>query len=136
MKQIKIITAIDRIPVTDLEGMTRISKTGIRLPSGLNWQPLQVKRYAQLTISDKVEDKNVVWTAKLQFKTCDMPDAHGRWAYRCRLTDGRYRLIGSYERPYPVVTVQENMPENVTDNQLNDFTVNWQSTRFIPYIQD
>ncbi len=134
MKKIQIITAIDRIPVTSLVGMSRVSKTGVKLPYGINWQPLAIKPHAQLSISDKVEDKNTVWTVKLVFKTCEEFGDRGRWAYRCKLVDGSYRLIGTDERPYPVASVLENMPENVTDNQLNEVTVNWQSAHFIPYI--
>lgn len=134
MKKIQIITAIDRIPVTSLVGMSRVSKTGVKLPYGSNWQPLAIKPHAQLSISDKVEDKNTVWTVKLVFKTCEEFGDRGRWAYRCKLVDGSYRLIGTDERPYPVASVLENMPENVTDNQLNEVTVNWQSAHFIPYI--
>lgn len=134
MKKIQIITAIDRIPVTSLVGMSRVSRTRVKLPYGINWQPLAIKPHAQLSISDKVEDKNTVWTVKLVFKTCEEFGDRGRWAYRCKLVDGSYRMIGTDERPYPVASVLENMPENVTDNQLNEVTVNWQSAHFIPYI--
>ena len=136
MKKIQIITAIDRIPVTSLVGMSRVSKTGVKLPYGINWQPLAIKPHAQLSISDKVEDKNTVWTVKLVFKTCEEFGDRGRWAYRCKLSNGQYRLIGSDERPYPTASVLENMPESVTENQLNEVTVNWSSPHFIPNIQE
>lgn len=136
MKQIKIITAVDRIPVTSLQGMTRISKTSVRLPSGICWEPLAIKPHAQLTISDKVEDKNTIWTAKLLFKTCEEFVNLDMYAYRCRLSNGQYRLIGSDERPYPVASLTDSMPENITDNQLNEITVSWSSPRFIPNIQE
>lgn len=134
MKQIKIVTAVDRILVTSLNGMSRISEDQVSIPSGISWEPLVIKPHAQLTISDKVEDKNRIWTAKLVFKTCGEFGDRGRWAYRCRLYNGQYRLIGSDERPYPIASVLESMPENVTDNQLNEVTVSWQSPHFIPYI--
>ena len=136
MKQIKLVTKVERIPATYLQGMNRISKTNVRLPSGITWQPLNIKPHAQLTISDKQEDGNTVWTAKLVFKTCEEFADHERYAYRCRLFNGQYRLIGTDERPYPVVSVVESMPENVTENQLNEVTVNWQSPHFIPSIQE
>ena len=136
MKQIKIVTKVERTPVTNLQGMTRISKTGVRLPSGISWQPIHIKPHAQLSVSDKKEDGVTVWTAKLVFKTCEEFGDRGRWAYRCLLHNGQYRLIGSDERPYPVASVLESMPENVTDNQLNEVTVNWQSTHFIPNITE
>lgn len=136
MKLIKIITQVDRIPVTSLVEMTRLSKTEVRLPHNITWQPLAVKPHAQLSITDKQEDKNTVWTAKLTFKTCEEFDDREKYAYRCRLTDGKYRLIGTDERPYPMVSVVESMPENVKDNQLNEVTVDWQSPCFIPYIRE
>lgn len=136
MKKIQIITAVDRIPVTSLVGMSRVSKTAVKLPSGISWQQLTIKPHAQLSISDKVEDRNTVWTAKLVFKTCEEFGDRDRWVYRCRLLDGRYRLIGTDERPYPIASVLESMPENVTENQLNEVTVNWQSACFIPYITE
>lgn len=135
MKQIKIVTAVDRIPVTSLAGMVRVSKTGVRLPGGITWQPLKIKPHAQLTISDKVESGCTVWSAKLIFKTCEESGDRDRWAYRCRLLDGRYRLIGSSERPYPIASVLENMPEKVADAHLNEVSVTWQSSHFIPYIE-
>lgn len=134
MKQIKIVIAVDRVPVTSLQGMTRISKTSVRLPAGISWEALVIKPHAQLTVSDKVEEKNRIWTAKLSFKTCEDLNDRDLYAYRCRLSNGQYRLIGSNERPYPVASVAESMPENVTDNQLNEVTVNWSSPRFIPSI--
>ncbi len=134
MKQINIITAVDRIPVTSLQGMIRMSATNVSLPSGISWQSLKIKPHAQLTISDKVEDRATVFTAKLVFKTCEQFGDRGRWAYRCKLSNGRYRLIGSDERPYPIASVLENMPDNVTENQLNEVTVTWQSPSLIPYI--
>ena len=136
MKSIRIVTAVDRIPVTSLQGMARISKTEVSLPSGISWEELEIKPHAQLTISDRLEDKNRVWTAKLVFKTCSEPVGGGPYAYRCRLTDGRYKLVGSDGRPYAVTTVNMTMPENITENQLVEVTVNWQSPHFIPTLKE
>ena len=136
MKQIKIIIKVERIPLANLTGITRLSKKEVRLPQNITWQPLAIKRHAQLSITDKQEDKNTIWTAKLTFKTCEELDDRERYAYRCKLTNGKYRLIGTDERPYPVTSVNESMPENVKDNQLNEVTVDWKSPFFIPYIRE
>ena len=136
MKQIKIIIKVERIPLANLTGITRLSKKEVRLPQNITWQPLAVKPHAQLSITDKQEDKNTIWTAKLTFKTCEEFDDRERYAYRCKLTNGKYRLIGTDERPYPVTSVNESIPENVKDNQLNEVTVDWQSALFIPYIRE
>jgi hypothetical protein len=136
MKTLRIITAVERTPVENLIGMVRVSKTSVRIPDGISWLPIKIKPHAQLSVTDKIEDNNKVWAAKLVFKTFeDLVDVD-RFAYRCRLLDGRYRLVGAPERPYPVASVIENMPELVTDNQLNEVTVSWQSPHFIPLIEE
>ena len=124
MKQIRIITKVERTPVRNLNGLTRISEREVRLPSGITWQPLDIKPHAQLSITDKTEDNNTVWSAKLAFKTCD------------NFKNGQYRLIGTDGRPYPVTSVNDNAPENVTENQLIEVTVNWQSPQFVPFITE
>ena len=136
MKQIRIITKVERTPVRNLSGMNRISEREVRLPSGITWQPLDIKPHAQLSITDKTEDNNTVWSAKLAFKTCDNFESRGRWAYRCLMSNGQYRLIGTDGRPYPVTSVSDNAPENVTENQLIEVTVNWQSPQFVPFITE
>lgn len=134
MKLIKIVTAVERTPARNLMGMARVDMTSAILPAAIEWQPIDIKPHAQLVITDKQEDKNTVWSAKLTFKTCETIADRGHYAYRCRLKNGQCRLIGADERPFPVLSVSETMPENVTDNQLNEVTVSWSSPRFIPSV--
>ena len=136
MKKIDIVTCVERTPYTSLQGMSRISATEVRLPAGIVWQRMEVNLHAQLSISDKVEDKCIVWTAKLVFMTPMELGDQGRYVYRCRMLDGRYRIIGSDERPFPVASVIENLPEKVGEYHMNEVTVNWQSPSFIPYMAE
>ncbi len=131
---IKIITEVDRIPVTSIPWLTRISETNVSISASLAWQSVPIKPHAQLVINSKVEGKNTLWSAKLVFRTTEDISDNGIWVYRCKTQDGQYRLLGTTERPYPQTTVVENMPENVADNQLNEVTVSWQNAHFIPYI--
>ena len=136
MKQIKLVTSVERTNASNLSGMVRVSRTEVRLPSDVVWTPLEIKPHALLTVSDKQDNKVTVWTAKLVFKTCESLAGREHYAYRVGLTNGQYRLIGTDERPYPVASVVESMPENATENQLNEVTVTWQSPRFIPSIRE
>ena len=136
MKLIKIVTAVERTPARNLVGIVRVDMTSVILPAAIEWQPIDIKPHAQLVITDKQEDKNTVWSAKLTFKTSETIADRGYYAYRCRLKNGQYRLIGTVERPYPVLSVSESMPEKVTDNQLNEVTVSWSSPRFIPSVRE
>lgn len=136
MKQINIVTKVERTRVTNLTGMVRLTMSTVSLPASIEWESLEIKPHAQLVITDKQQNKNTVWTAKLSFKTCQQMPDRDRYAYLCHLSDGQRRLIGSDERPYPVMSVQENMPENVADNQLNEVSVSWDSPLFIPYVRN
>lgn len=136
MKMIRIVTKVERTPAASLSGMARVTDGEVTLPAGIQWEELKTKPHAVLTVTDKVEDKAVVWTAKLVMKTCQDFDVRQRYAYRCRLIDGSCRLVGTGERPWTVATVQETMPEGVAENQLNEVTVTWQTPRPVPYIRE
>ena len=56
-------------------------------------------------------------------------------AYLCETVDGERYLIGNNERPYPVVTQQENHPESYSDSQLTEYVISWNSTKKPPIIR-
>ena len=133
MKKINLVTSIDRILAKDIPLFSQVGDT-VRISDNLEWIPIAIKPHAQLTISNKVEDSVRMYTAKLVFKTCEDLKVTGRWVYRCRLSDGRYLLIGSNVRPFTETSSVESRPENVTENQLNEVTVDWKQTRPVPQI--
>ena len=134
MKKIRIVKTVERISVQKLVGMTRISNSEVLLPEETDWQKIAIKPHAQLSVADKQDEKNTVWDVKLVFKTCDAFDFQKRWAYRVLLNTGHYMLIGTDDRPYPVTSASDTMPEKVTDNQLTEVTVSWKTNRRVPVI--
>ncbi|MDO4309962.1 MAG: hypothetical protein Q4C43_04460 [Prevotella sp.] len=134
MKSINLVTAVERTYYRNLEGMRYFGLTGVMLPVGIVWSPLTVKTPCSLVISDKNEDNNTLYTAKLVFKTCSALVDRKHYVYRCRLMDGRCRLLGTNERPFTVMSVTENMPERITDSHLNEVTISYTINRFIPFI--
>lgn len=129
------VIAIDRTLVTSIVGFQHTGVYSVKLDAATPWQSLSIKVPARLTISDKIDDGVRLFSAQLVFRTCEDYNDGGRWAYRCETADGRKYLIGSDVRPYPVSTVTKNLPDNMTDNQLDEVTVNWTSCSKIPYIQ-
>ena len=117
------VIAIDRIPVSSLLGFQRVGTNSVKLNSEIPWQSLSIKVPARLTISDKIDNGVRIYLTDL-----------ARWAYRCKTADGKFYLIGTDERPYPVGTVTTNHPDNMTDNQLSEVTVSYTSGNPIPYI--
>lgn len=129
------IIAVDRLRAGDIVGLRQASATSVHVSTATAWENIPIKVPARLTISDKIEDGVRLHAAQLIFRTCEEPHEIERMVYRCKTADGRYYLIGNNERPYPVTTVNDNHPDNMTDSQLYEVTVNYTSAGKIPYIQ-
>lgn len=129
------IIAIDRMRVGDIISIRKVSDSCVSFAALTSWESIPIKVPARLTISDKIEDGVRLYTAQLVFRTCEEPGDRGRKVYRCKTADGRYYLIGTNDRPYPVSSVTVSHPDNMTDNQLNEVTVTYTSAMKIPYIQ-
>ena len=132
---IRNVIAVDRILSLALDGMSWVSDGAVSVPVDIGWESLSIQVPAKLSISNKVDAKNVVWTAQLVFRTCQDVSGAGHWCYRVRLASGESLLIGSCERPYPVTLVSEVLPDNLTDSQLQEVTVTLSSGRRIPQIR-
>lgn len=128
------IIGIDRIPASELSGLQRLSTSIVQISSYTSWKSIPIQVPARLTISDKIEDGVRIHTAQLVFRTCEEMDECSRMAYRCKTADGKYYLIGTDDRPYTITTVSRQHPDNMTDSQLNEVTVNYSSNYRIPYI--
>ena len=129
------IIAIDRIRAGAIIGIQKISDSHVSISSLTSWESIPIKVPARLTLSEKIEDGVRIYTAQLVFRTCEEPKDYRRMVYRCKTADGRFFLIGSNDRPYPVTTLTLNLPDNLTDSQLSEVTVNYSSASKIPYIQ-
>lgn len=129
------IIAIDRVSAGAIVGLRRLSTSSVHVSSLTPWESIPIKVPARLTISDKIEDGVRIYTAQLVFRTCEEPGDRRRMVYRCKTADGRYYLIGTNDRPYPITTLAMSLPDNMTDNQLDEVTVSYTSNNKIPYIQ-
>ena len=135
MNSPKNVIGIDRLQSGSIVGLRKLSSSSVAISSLNSWKNIPIKVPARLTISDKVDDGVRLHTAQLVFRTCDEPQEIERMVYRCKTADGKYFLIGNNDRPYPVTTVNDNHPDNMTDSQLYEVTVNYTSAEKIPYIQ-
>ena len=129
------IVAIDRVSAGAIVGLRRLSVSCVQISPLTPWESIPIKVPARLTLNDMIVDGTRMYTAQLVFRTCEEPGDRGRKVYRCKTADGRYYLIGNNDRPYPISTITMNHPDNMTDSQLNEVTVNYTSASKIPYIQ-
>ena len=131
---VRLITGIDITFCQNLNGMLRTNQSSVQLPDGIDWKKLCVKIPAQITFSEKYEDKNKLYTVSLKLLTADTFPICGQYAFRVHISDGNCRLIGTNGRPYPIITKQENMPDSIKDNQLDEIAITYSSPYPIPFI--
>lgn len=136
MQCLKIVVSVERTKCKNLSGVKFISPTKVKVPSDVSWQAIAVRAHPSLTIADKIDDKVRMFTSTLKFSTADDMTERDKFAYRVKLTDGTTRLIGTFERPYPVTQAQENMPDKETENQMTDVTVTYTNVRNLPIIEE
>ena len=87
---------------------------------------------AKLSINNKVIDKNRLWEYQLVFRTCQDLNLIGHWAYILKLANGKWMILGTSQRPYPVVVSSKTLPENLSDSQLWEVTVTWSNSSKAP----
>lgn len=135
MNTLKNIIAVYKLKVTELVGMTSNGKGLVALPS-LPWERIDIQTPARMSINSKIDGKNTLFTAQLTFRTCEEIDDRGHWAFKIQLANGKWMVVGTQLRPYCVIQVQQTMPDNMTDSQLNEVTVTLTTPQRIPYIAD
>lgn len=87
---------------------------------------------AKLSINNKVIDKNRLWEYQLVFRTCQDLNLIGHWAYILKLANGKWMILGTSQRPYPVAVSSKTLPENLSDSQLWEVTVTWSNSSKAP----
>lgn len=135
MNTVRNIIAVDCAEAGGIIGLRRVSRSSVAMSGLTPWKGIPIRVPAKLTVSDKIENGVRLYAAQLAFHTCEEPGERERKVYRCKMADGRYCLIGCNERPYPVTTVNDNHPDNMTDSQLYEVTVSYTSAAMIPSIE-
>lgn len=126
MSYIKNIIKVELTEVENLVSTIYPSKHQCIVPYSANFRQIQTKNPSSCEISDKLESKVRIFTTKLTFRSCEQinPD-YAFLAFRVTTADGCSYLIGRDCRPFPVLTVSENMPSSRTDSSLITYTVTW-----------
>lgn len=93
---------------------------------------LNVSVPAKLSIINKVVDKNRLWEYQLVFRACEDIQVSGHWAYLLKLANGKWMILGSSQRPFPVTVSAKTLADNLTDSQLWEVTVTWSNKSEAP----
>ena len=109
-----------------LAGLRRTSVSSV-YANGINWREIGVIPHGSLVVESKIEDKVTLYSVTLKFRTCEDFTPSPATAYLVGLKGGRSELIGSSNRPYPLVTFVDTHPEKGSDSQAREITVTWTS---------
>lgn len=123
---IRNVIAVHRLPCFELQGLTSDLAANHILDAG---EDMHIQVPAKLSYNSKVVNNVTLWDTKLEFRTCLALDVVGHYAYRLQLADSTVVVLGSSERPYPVTTSSTSINDNLSDSQLNGFTVSFTDNR-------
>lgn len=135
MEQLKSVISISRILSSDLSGVVFKRSGIVRVPETINSEVINIQVPARLSIINKVEGKATLWETTLVFHTCqDLSECDKHYCYIATLANGKRKLIGNGQRPYPKTVTSDNLSENVKDSQLQEVTItlkHWQKPPII-----
>lgn len=135
MKCIRIVKSVAYAPCIDLASAEIVPGRTALVPRGVEWHDAEVRPSPSMTIAEKDDDGNTIFTTTLKFSTPDeVRIDRRRLAFAVTLADGRRYLIGSALRPYPIIERTQNCPDSVTSSQLNEVVVTWKSRTQPPLI--
>lgn len=134
MKTKKVIT-VSVAESSSLSSCRRLGPASITNVPASIWRKIPIEVPADLTLSSKIEDKEVLHTAKLVFRQCGEAGREMHIpVYRIRLADDSELLLGGSTRPFPVRTYSQNLSSGSNDSLLREVTVSLTSVLELPYI--
>lgn len=112
------IKMVEQCPASFMQSTVRIFNQGIFLKTNTRFEKVDIIGLASVEVTDKIENKQRLYTTKLVFKTLHDPDFHKEQScYRLTSVTGKQYILGTKERPYTLfnsVGVIPNSPEDKT----------------------
>lgn len=123
------IRTIEYIETRLLANITIIHGVGVRLNYWRNFQRLHIVGLGKLECVSKVENKSKLFTTTL---SADLPENFDQramtLAFLVTCVDGRRFLIGTDERPFPIINTSASMPDRPADASRFGITVEYIDT--------
>ena len=100
----------------------------VRLPDWAPWQPLPTVGLSSLQVTEELQNGQRIYTSRL---TATLPARfvpEQRTALRLTDVQGRQLLVGLAERPYPLLTQEDILPERPSEASRTQLTATWAGT--------
>ena len=127
MQNLSHIIKVERADIDQLNPITILSDDTCSVSQNVNFTDLHIKEQAAVNVESSVENNEEIYNTTLEFKTCHYePSVPRRQVFRLTSADGTLYLLGTHERPYPVIKQVLPFPKG-QDSQLRTVTVTLKS---------
>lgn len=121
------ISSVERVEASALANAQLLPGWRIFVGSLIYWEPICIFGYAQLTISDKMDNQQRIFSAQLQFLTDSLLVTNGRqYAYRLTTVNGKQYIMGLNQPPFTVLTNSVSMPKDPKNKSGNTVSISLQ----------
>lgn len=134
MRMTKIIKRVERV---DCSSIGDELKNGLIFPyviRSLPWKEIDIKRNAEVSIVQKIVEKEVIFEVNAKFYTCQDMETNGYGVYKFDVVGGKTIIVGSGKRPFVETSVRKIYPEKASDAQWNEVKIQWKTKFPIPEI--
>jgi len=132
--EIKHIKKVEVIEACYITKTNLIGNRYVVVEHDSDFTQLDTKGLSQLDISDKIENKVRIYTLKLVAQTLErFIVGNKKFVFKVTAVSGECYLIGTEERPYPVINNSESYPNEPAGKAGNTLTVTY-SQLFIAQI--
>lgn len=132
MRYSRKVIAVARVPIQSCPASYWPTPYTLRFDSTPAWEELSIRTPADLTITAKMEEKQPILTAKLEFRYCGEHFDRSPSVYLVTLASGAQMVLGTAERPYPVALVERTLSSGNSTSALPAVTVTWSVPHEIP----
>lgn len=122
------IIKIEQADCSQLSVMEPIGERQCHFMSDVNFT--EINTYGNIQVSEESDYQNNerIWTITVTYKQkCKKPSGARRKAFRLTRIDGTQFVIGTYDRPFPVIKESNPYPDKPTGTTLMTVTVTWKS---------
>ena len=123
------VKKIEMVRVEELSPLKIISKTSCMLSREVNFEDIDIQELVGVSIEDSYENNQKVYTTTATFSSKrKKPFVVRGVAFRLTSVNGDRFMIGTKERPFPIIKEKNPFPEKVPDTSLKTATITWKST--------
>ncbi|MGP1465255.1 MAG: hypothetical protein ACTTKJ_06530 [Prevotella koreensis] len=128
MSKLVHINSIEMVRCEELVPMKILSDTTCRFSREPDFIKMNIQELVGVSIENNYENNQNVFSTTATFSTsCKFPLTNRRFAFRLTSVDGKRYMIGTKNRPYPIIKEKNPFPEKPSDSTLKTVSITWKA---------